>query len=137
MTNDKQEQKGNNKTIKYAINVFVIVAICWMCLFNFLGMSIGGNFYLTMPEPRASILEGIVLFSMIFTPVYAILRFAPWYKYKRRAAQVLTAITIAFSIPAGFLAGYTTGWIALAFIMPVLFTAALIYDELAREHGKY
>lgn len=137
MTNDKQGQKGNNKTIKYAINVFVIVAICWMCLFNFLGMSIGGNFYLTMPELKGSILEGIVLFSWIFTPVYAILRFAPWYKYKRRSAQVMTAIAIAVTIPAGFLAGYTTGWIALAFIMPVLFTAALIYDELAREHGKY
>lgn len=135
MVNDKQEQKGNNKTIKYAINVFVIVAICCMCLFNFLGMSIGGNFYLTMPEPKGSILEGIVLCSMIFTPVYAIFRFAPW--YKRRTAQVLTAIAIAISIPAGFLAGYTTGWIALAFIMPVFFTAILIYDELQREHGKY
>ena len=49
----------------------------------------------------------------------------------------MTAIALVAAIPAGFLAGYTTGWIAFAFIMPVLFTAALIYDELQREHGKY
>lgn len=127
----------NNKMIKYAINAFVIVAILWMDVFNFFGMSIGGNFYLSMPEPKASILEGIVLFSMIFMPVYALFRFLPWYKYRRRAAQVLTGIAIVVSIPAGFLAGYTTGQIVFTYIIPVLFTAVLIYDELAREHGKY
>ena len=125
-------QKGSGKAIKYVINAFVIIAVCWMSLFNYLGMAIGGNFYLTMPELEEEILLGIVYFSWIFEPVYAVFRLTPW--YKGRTAQV---IAIVVAIPAGFLAGYTTGWIAFAFIMPVLFAGVLIYDELQREHGKY
>ncbi len=128
-------QKGSDKAIKYVINAFVIIAVCWMSLFNFLGMAIGGNFYLTMPEFEGEILAGIVYFSWIFEPVYAVFRLTPW--YKGRTAQVMTVIAIVVAIPAGFLAGYTTGWIAFAFIMPILFAAVLIYDELQREHEKY
>ena len=128
-------KKGSDKAIKYVINAFVIIAVCWMSLFNFLGMAIGGNFYLTMPELEEEILLGIVYFSWIFEPVYAVFRLTPW--YKGRTAQVMTVIAIVVAIPAGFLAGYTTGWIAFAFIMPILFAAVLIYDELQREHEKY
>ena len=62
-------QQGNGKAIKYAINAFVIIAICWMSLFNFLGMAIGGNFYLSMPELEEEILASIIYFSWIFGPV--------------------------------------------------------------------
>ena len=117
-----------------AINAFVIIAVCWMGLFNFLGMAIGGNFYLTMPELEEDILVGIIYFSWIFEPVYAVFRFTPW--YKDRTAQVMTAVAIIVALPAGFLAGYTTGWTIFAFIMPILFAAVLIYDELQREHKK-
>ncbi|MFR0584855.1 hypothetical protein [Lactobacillus porci] len=131
----ERAQKGSGKAIKYVINAFVIIAVCWMSLFNYLGMAIGGNFYLTMPELEEEILASIVYFSWIFGPVYAVFRLTPW--YKGRAAQVMTVIAIVVAIPAGFLANYTTGWIAFAFIMPILFAAVLIYDELQREHGKY
>ena len=116
------------------VNVFVIIAVCWMGLFNFFGMAIGGNFYLTMPNLEENILVGIIYFSWIFEPIYAIFRFTPY--CKGRASQVMTAIAIMVALPAGFLAGYTTGWTIFAFIMPILFAAVLIYDELQREHKK-